>query len=117
MIDVVSRSELNRDPSTLEAVFRLRYRVFHERLGWQVSTHAEMEHDDFDELDPLYLLAYDQDGGLVGTWRMLPTVGPCMLRDVFPQLLDGGPAPAHPDIWEGSRFAVDCAASASAAGM
>ncbi|MGH6793263.1 MAG: acyl-homoserine-lactone synthase, partial [Methyloceanibacter sp.] len=30
-----------------------------------------------------------------------------MLRDVFPELLEGRPAPAHPRIWECSRFAVD----------
>src|SRR3546814_13625445 len=45
---------------------------------------------------------------VVGTWRMLPTTGPYMLRDVFPQLLDGLPPPCGPRIWEGSRFAVDC---------
>src|SRR3546814_12561947 len=39
---------------------------------------------------------------------MLPTTGPYMLRDVFPQLLDGLPPPCGPRIWEGSRFAVDC---------
>jgi acyl homoserine lactone synthase len=30
-----------------------------------------------------------------------------MLHDVFPELLDGAPAPAHPRVWEVSRFAVD----------
>src|SRR3546814_1044806 len=29
--------------------------------------------------------------------------GPYMLRDVFPQLLDGLPPPCGPRIWEGSR--------------
>ncbi len=108
MIDVVSRSELNNYPAMLEAMFRLRYRVFHERLAWRVSTRGDKEHDSFDDLNPLYLLANNDNGELVGTWRMLPTVGPYLLRDVFPQLLDGGPAPANPNIWEGSRFAVDC---------
>jgi N-acyl-L-homoserine lactone synthetase len=29
-----------------------------------------------------------------------------MLRDVFPELLHGAPAPCAPDVWEISRFAV-----------
>ncbi len=30
-----------------------------------------------------------------------------MLRETFPILLDGAPAPASPTIWESSRFALD----------
>ena len=30
-----------------------------------------------------------------------------MLRDTFPVLLDGAPAPINPAIWESSRFALD----------
>jgi len=30
-----------------------------------------------------------------------------MLRDTFPVLLDGGPAPSGPTTWESSRFALD----------
>src|SRR3546814_20386959 len=34
-----------------------------------------------------------------------------MLRDVFPALLHGEAAPEHPQIWEGSRFAVEARGS------
>lgn len=108
MIDVVSARQLKSQPNLVEALHRLRYRVFHERLGWQVEVRNRMERDFFDDLNPLYLLAYDDREDLVGTWRMLPTTGPYMLRDVFPQLLDGGAAPRDSATWEGSRFAVDC---------
>ncbi len=43
---------------------------------------------------------------MLGSWRLLPTTGPYMLRDVFPQLLHGVAAPAAADTWEISRFAV-----------
>jgi len=116
MIDIVSMRELQRRPADLEAMYRLRYRVFKERLGWQVKTIKGMERDDFDDINPYYLLAYDDSETVVGTWRFLPTTGPYMLRDVFPQLLDGTPPPHCPKIWEGSRFAVDCE-SATRQGM
>lgn len=108
MIDVVSARELSARPDIAAALHRLRYRVFHERLGWRVAVDGGLERDSFDDLDPYYLLACDDRGNLVGTWRMLPTTGPYMLRDVFPHLLDGSEAPRDAAIWEGSRFAVDC---------
>ncbi len=38
--------------------------------------------------------------------RLLPTTGPYMLADVFPQLLRGEDPPKAEHIWEISRFAV-----------
>jgi hypothetical protein len=40
-------------------------------------------------------------------WPLLPSTGPTMLRDTFPILLDGAAAPANPNVWESSRFALD----------
>jgi len=47
------------------------------------------------------------DDRLQGCVRLLPSAGPNMLRDTFPALLDGRPAPVSPQIWESSRFALD----------
>lgn len=92
-----------------DAMFRLRAKVFSERLGWAVNvTEAGHEVDDFDQLSSAqYILARSSDGGVDACWRLLPTLGPNMLRDVFPELLHGLPAPAAADVWELSRFAVD----------
>jgi acyl homoserine lactone synthase len=108
MIDIVTNADIHARANDFEDMFRLRHRVFKERLGWDVQTRNGLEIDRFDELDPVYLMAFDQSERLVGTWRMLPTTGPYMLRDVFPVLMDGMEAPRHPRICEGSRFAVDC---------
>lgn len=95
----------------LHAMHRLRCRVFKERLGWDVEVRDGEERDRFDELDPVYILAFDDRDVLVGSWRLLPTTGPNMLRDVFPHLLGGRPIPENPLVWECSRFSVDCAES------
>ncbi|GAB4358513.1 MAG: acyl-homoserine-lactone synthase [Kiloniellaceae bacterium] len=112
MIDVVTPDLYANYAGALQMMFRQRYRVFKQRLGWNVpvsgdSAEAHEERDEFDALYPIYLLAFDGDSSLIGSWRFLPTTGPYMLRDVFPQLLDGARAPYHPLIWEGSRFAVE----------
>ena len=91
----------------MEAMFRLRYRVFKERLNWNVETQDGMERDRFDDLNPVYLLYRGDDGTIGGCVRLLPTLGPNMLRDAFSILLDGAAAPAKPKIWESSRFSLD----------
>ncbi|TAK90293.1 MAG: GNAT family N-acetyltransferase [Burkholderiaceae bacterium] len=87
-------------------MFRLRHRVFKQRLQWEVPTVADMERDEFDNCNPVYMLARNDQRQICGCWRLLPTTGPYMLKDTFPQLLHGAPAPVDPDIWELSRFAV-----------
>ncbi|MDX2224902.1 MAG: acyl-homoserine-lactone synthase [Rhodospirillaceae bacterium] len=94
-----------RDADRLDGMFRLRHEVFKERLAWDVGSAGGRERDMFDDLDPVYIVC-EQDGDVLGSWRLLPTTGPYMLKDVFPELLHGTPAPQAPDVWEISRFAV-----------
>ena len=89
----------------LDGMFRLRHEVFKERLDWEVGSTAGRERDMFDDLDPVYIVC-ENAGEVLGSWRLLPTTGPYMLKDVFPELLHGLPAPVGEDIWEISRFAV-----------
>ncbi|OSI74449.1 conjugal transfer protein TraI [Bradyrhizobium canariense] len=91
----------------LTEMHRLRYRVFKQRLDWNVEVSGEMEVDEFDVLRPVHLLNRSNAGRLQGCVRLLPTTGPTMLRDTFPILLDGQPAPRSDRIWESSRFALD----------
>jgi len=90
-----------------EPLFRLRYRVFYERLHWDVRCHDEMETDQYDDLRTRYVVAVDDTDQVLGGWRLRPTIGNYMLADVFPQLLHGTPAPHHPRVWESNRFVVD----------
>jgi acyl homoserine lactone synthase len=94
--------------SLLESMYRLRHAVFHDRLGWDVRSEHGREHDWFDAIGPHYVVAHPTQGEAraLGCCRLLPTTGPNMLRDVFPQLLDGGAMPEHARVWEISRFAV-----------
>ncbi|MGB3272977.1 MAG: acyl-homoserine-lactone synthase TraI [Xanthobacteraceae bacterium] len=86
---------------------RLRARVFGGRLGWDVEIQDGVETDGFDRLSPVYILAVAERGPVLGCARLLPTTGPTMLADAFPQLLAGGRLDAHPRMIESSRFCVD----------
>jgi acyl homoserine lactone synthase len=106
VIDRAGQGQLNA--ALLDSMFQLRHSVFHDRLGWQVRSEHGREHDWYDLIGPHYLVARSGPGidDAIGCWRLLPTTGPYMLRDVFPMLLDGGCAPADPLVWEISRFAI-----------
>ncbi len=90
------------DPALAAAMFRMRKRAFADRRQWRVTCTGGAERDRFDDLRPLYLCMRWQ-----GLLRLLPTTGPYMLRDVFPALLGGRPAPRDRRAWEVSRFCVD----------
>ena len=111
---VFGRAAQIGDP-VLEQMFRLRYRVFRQKLGWRVDAVDGQERDDFDAHDPHYLVALDDapDGALdvgssaIGCWRLLPTTGRTMLGGVFDTCLRGDSMPVRGDVWELSRFTID----------
>ena len=107
MIEVIT-PELYQDwQSALQEMHRQRYRVFKERMRWDVSGTNGEERDQYDELGPTYILAFNAGERLVGSWRLLPTTGPFMLRDEFAALMAGSQPPSRPGLWESSRFAVE----------
>jgi acyl homoserine lactone synthase len=95
------------DNELINEMYRLRARVFHGRLGWEIPTIAGMEIDGYDALGPHYMLIQGEDERLRGCWRLMPTEGPNMLKDTFPQLLHGAEAPIGRHIWELSRWAIE----------
>ncbi|THC40088.1 acyl-homoserine-lactone synthase [Massilia sp. Mn16-1_5] len=109
-IDIAARREFqSRD---LREMHTLRAKVFQGRLGWEVPVLSGMEIDGYDALEPHYMMMREPGQGILrGCWRLLPTTGPYMLKDSFPQLLHGQDAPSDEHIWELSRFAIETGGS------
>lgn len=106
MITILSKDNVGRHVSSLYQMHRLRKQVFNDRLGWSVAVSGDLEVDEYDALAPVYVLSETEEGEVLGSVRLLPTMGPYMLRDTFASLLDGLEAPASELLWEASRFAV-----------
>jgi acyl homoserine lactone synthase len=85
-------------------LLRYRYRIFVEKLGWDVPRNGDMESDQFDREDTVHVMANDGAGEVSAYSRLLPTVKPYLLAEVFPQLMDGHRLPRCEDTWELSRF-------------
>ena len=107
MIIVIDALNRDRFEALIDEMHRLRARVFADRLGWNVEVEDGREVDEFDALDPTYLVGLDGEGQVVSCARLLQTTGPHMLGDVFSSILDGEPPLRSSRIWEASRFCVD----------
>lgn len=100
---------LNRQHYTqlLDEMFKLRARVFGQRLGWDVVIQDGREIDQYDALDPAYVIGVNDENRVVSCVRALQTTGPHMLSDVFSAILDGEPPLRSATLWESTRFCVD----------
>jgi acyl homoserine lactone synthase len=106
MIRLIPGSRRADFPREIAQMHEIRKRTFHDRLHWQVRTLRSWEIDEFDALNPLYLVSIGPDDAVQGSLRLLPTTGPNMLADVFPELLPDGTRIESATIWESSRFSV-----------
>jgi len=79
MILVIDALNQDRFADVLDEMFQLRARVFGGRLGWEVQVNNGREYDQFDDLNPAYVIGLDADGHLVSCARFLQTTGPHML--------------------------------------
>lgn len=118
MLRYIYGTDLHRFARLRDGMFRDRADQFKTRLGWEVTVDADgFERDDYDALDPLYVIWEGPDGRHQGSMRFLPTTGQVMVNDHFSHLLNGQ-AVCSPDIWECTRFCLSRGApSRVAAGL
>lgn len=105
-MQIMTGSSAQLPQSMRNSLGRYRHRVFVEKLGWDVPSLDGIEADQFDRPDTVYVVGRNDQGHVCGCARLLPTTRPYLLGEVFPQLLNGLPPPASPDVWELSRFAA-----------
>jgi len=90
----------------LERYFRIRYDIYVKKRRWRaVARPINIEIDAFDNEHALYVLALDTNGKIVGGSRLVPTLEPHLMSEVFPVLAKGAPPKAE-DIFEWTRFFI-----------
>lgn len=95
-------------PYETNEMFQLRKRQFRDRLNWDVSVHDGWEIDEFDDMNPLYLVSWcEQANAVAGCLRFLPTSGPTMMKNVFDRYFDEPFEIESPLIWECTRLAIE----------
>ncbi|KPN63578.1 N-acyl-L-homoserine lactone synthetase [Aliiroseovarius crassostreae] len=106
MLRYIYANDLSRFPLLRDTMFRDRAEQFSKRLGWDVAVNASgEERDQYDELNPLYVIWEMADGRHGGSMRFMPTVGRTMVNEHFSHLT-GGVTVESPLIWECTRFCL-----------
>ncbi|TCP39936.1 acyl-homoserine-lactone synthase [Rhodovulum marinum] len=106
MLRYIYGVDLHKFPRLRDTMFRDRAIQFHDRLGWEVSVNDKgEERDQYDALNPLYVIWERADGTHGGSMRFLPTTGRTMVNEHFLHLTDGVRIES-PLIWECTRFCL-----------
>lgn len=106
MLRYIYADQLDQFPRLKDGMFKDRATQFSDRLGWEVKVDMQgNERDQYDDLNPMYIIWEQPDGTHGGSLRLLPTTGETMLNDFFSHLADGVQI-RSPLIWECTRFCL-----------
>ena len=106
MINYIYADSLDAFPVLASSMFADRADQFKARLNWAVDVDDDgHEKDEYDAMNPLYIIYTANDGSHGGSMRVLPTVGQTMVNDHFLDLT-GGVRIESPLIWECTRFCL-----------
>lgn len=106
MLHVITQENSHMFGDAMPSMYRLRYRAFIVRQDYKVHSIRKMEYDAYDTPAAAYLVWRDAGQVVRGCTRLSPTTRSYMIKDLWPDLVDG-PLPCAPNIWEASRFCVD----------
>lgn len=106
-VDIVTWGNAHIYGDALAQSYQVRHRTFIEKQHWDVPTCHGMEYDTYDTPAAVYLLARNAFGRVLGLTRLIPTLRPYMLSEIWPTMLGKKANSFAPDIWEATRFAVD----------
>ncbi|WP_281856647.1 acyl-homoserine-lactone synthase [Litoreibacter halocynthiae] len=105
MIRYLYADQLLAFPKLRESMLKDRAVQFHQRLKWEVTIDANgFEQDQYDSLNPLYVIWETAAGLHGGSMRFLPTAGATMVNDFFCHL--NGQSVSDDRIWETTRFCI-----------
>ncbi|PCJ10044.1 MAG: autoinducer synthase [Rhodobacteraceae bacterium] len=116
MLRYVYANDLHKFSDLAHSMFVDRADQFKTRLGWDVDIdQSGEERDQYDALNPLYVIWEQPDGSHGGSMRFLPTTGRVMVNEIFGHLTGGVPI-CSPFIWECTRFCLSRDATSKVAG-
>lgn len=106
MINYLQGTDLWLYPDLACTMFHDRAIQFSRRLGWDVSVDRQgFERDQYDAINPIYVIVCHEDGCHAGSMRLLPTTGRTMINEHFLEALKGSPI-HDPRTWECTRFCL-----------
>lgn len=106
MVCVIEGTHAQHYAHELDLLYQLRHKIFVEERGWKDLWKPDgREIDQFDNAAAIHFGVF-RDGKPVGYQRLLPTVGPHLLTEVYPWLCETRDIPRGPHIIEWGRTCV-----------
>lgn len=106
MITCVTCENLHEFGSLWHRQFLLRFEGFIERQDYDVRTFRGMEYDQYDTPATAYLVYHTDAGEVLGVNRLTPVTQGCMLKDLWPALVQDQALLTSPAVWEGTRYCI-----------
>lgn len=117
MLCYIKGEDLCHHSRLARTMFEDRAEQFHRRMGWDVTVSGQgEERDQYDALNPLYVIWRLPCGRHGGSMRFLPMTGRTMVQEHFPKLL-GAQDLRDDRIWECTRFCLGSGADGTVAAM
>jgi N-acyl-L-homoserine lactone synthetase len=107
MISCITCENAHLFGSAFHSQFQLRYRAFIERQDYDVRIYKGMEYDQYDTPASHYLVYHTPDGRALGVSRLTPTTQGCILKDLWPNMVEDKEILDSAQVWEGTRYCID----------
>jgi acyl-homoserine lactone synthase len=106
-VHAIHAGNRHRYTDAVEQHYRIRHDIYVGERKWMDLERPDgREVDQFDTDEAVYLLAIEPGKGVVGGSRLVPTLGPHLMSDVFPEIANVRGVPRAPDIYEWTRIFV-----------
>lgn len=106
-VHVVDAANCDRYADFIEQHYRIRHDIYvGERRWMELARPDGRDVDQFDTDDATYLLGIEPGRGVVAGSRLVPTLKPHLMSEVFPELANVRGLPRSPDILEWTRIFV-----------
>lgn len=103
-VHVVTSANRHQYLDEIEAMHRHRYRLFVDVMGWKaLESPDRLDIDEFDNANATYIICID-NGVVRGSARFIPSWKPTMMKNLFPEFVEG-PPPNEAGVWEWTRQA------------
>lgn len=107
MIKFVTAKNRAQHKDLLDQMHRDRKRVFVDWLKWDIPVTGDMEIDQYDTDDAIYLISADPaTGEHIASLRLLPCSVPTLMAEHFADMVQN-PIPADDSAWEMTRLCAN----------
>lgn len=109
MIQIITRDNSDQHADLLDDMFRRRYHVLVELMGWKIpGVQQGYDVDAFDTDHSIYLIdTHPETGDVIASLRFNPTTQPHLMSEVFPHQCEISGVPRGENIWEATRLVYD----------